>query len=257
MKHTLGRFFVLFVWSICGSPLFALGSYAEGWVVAKILQFESRGLIFESYEGVMEINSYNPEEKCAEEKDECFVATKIKKNFSVRPENGDVVNLLKKSINQELLLQYKVHMVTAIALSSDTELLGALQQTPSLPEVPEMLSVKKTGSKRNFSIQGKILQLEYQGYIVGTYEGLYLDENRGKVHSFSVTDPKMAEHAWKTMKSSKGYYMGISVSFTKGFRKSNYDLFEVNYKEPAGGVTPEKTENHTQPTSSSYLAGTD
>lgn len=219
------------------SPLLAVGTYAEGWVLAKVIQFESRGIVFESYEGIMEIASYNKEEKCVEEKDECFSVTRIKQNFSVRPENGEIVNLLKKSINQEILMQYRVHRITAIALSSDTEILKVTSLSSALPEgTKDVFAVKKTGSKRNFSTQGKILQLDYQGTFIGTYEGLYLDSTRGKVHAFSVTSPEMANHAWKVMQSSRSFHMGISVAFATGFRKSDYDLFEINFNEPAGGV---------------------
>ena len=40
------------------SSVFAFGTFAEGSVVGKIIQFESRGIIFESYEGVMEITNF-------------------------------------------------------------------------------------------------------------------------------------------------------------------------------------------------------
>ncbi|MCB1179719.1 MAG: hypothetical protein KDK36_19230 [Leptospiraceae bacterium] len=217
--------------------LFAIGSYAEGWVNAKIIQFESRGIIFESYEGVMEIPSFSSDEKCEEEKDLCYSRTKITKSFSVRPDKADIINLLSKSINQEVLLNYKIHMISAISLSSDTEILEAKVVSGDLPSgLEEKKVVKKSGSKRNFSVKGKVLQLDYQGWMVGTYEGLYLDEKRGKVHPFSVTDENMAKHAWITMKSNRPYFMGISVAYVDGFRKSDYDLFEINYNEPAGGV---------------------
>ena len=47
----------------------------------------------------------------------------------------------------------------------------------------------------------------------------------------------MAKYALAAMKASGKYNMGISVAYATGFRKSDYDLFEINYKEPAGGVT--------------------
>lgn len=218
--------------------IFAFGTYSEGWVNAKIIQFESRGLIFESYEGIMEISNFSSEEKCDEEKDECYTPTKKQIPFSVRPENADTVNLLMKSISQDLLLNYRIHRIEAIALSSDTEVTLAIATVTSIPTELESdkLIVSKTGSKRNFSVSGKVLRLEYQGTLIGTYEGLYLDEVRGKVHPFSITDEKMANYAWATMKSSMKYNLGISVAFATGFRKSNYDLFEINYKAPAGGV---------------------
>ena len=46
----------------------------------------------------------------------------------------------------------------------------------------------------------------------------------------------MAKYALNTMKSTNRYYMGISVAYVTGFRKSDFDLFEINYSEPAGGI---------------------
>lgn len=226
-------------WTISFFPasLFALGTYAEGSVVAKVIQFESRGILFESFEGVLEMTSFVKDEKCDETKDECFTPVKQKMEFSVRPENAELVNSLQKSLNQELLLQFRVHRIEALALSSDMEVVGASRQESSVSaEQGDKLIVAKSGSKRNFSVSGKVLKLDYEGTFIGTYEGLYMDEARGKVHAFSVTSEQMAKYALVSMKSSTKYNMGISVAFATGFRKSNYDLFEINYKEPAGGV---------------------
>ncbi|HMZ60715.1 MAG TPA: hypothetical protein PL048_18210 [Leptospiraceae bacterium] len=220
------------------SSVSALGTYAEGWATAKILQFESRGIIFTSYEGSLELTSFNKEEKCDEAKDECFAPVKQKLDFSVRPENSEVVNFLNKHVNQEVLIQYNIHRITAIALSSQFEVLKAQKQETSAPANADKLVIKPTGSKRNFSVSGKIVQLDYQGTLIGTYEGLYLDETRGKIHPFSITSEDMAKYAWNCMKANEKYNMGISVAFVTGLRKSNYDLFEINYKAPAGGVVP-------------------
>ncbi|HRG48228.1 MAG TPA: hypothetical protein PLX69_09855 [Leptospiraceae bacterium] len=220
------------------SSVFALGTYAEGSLVGKIIQFESRGIIFESYEGVMEVTKFEKEEKCDAAKDECFAPKKTKIDFSVRTDKPELINLLMKSINQELLLGYNVHRIKAISLSSDMEVITAAKQESAAPaEQGDKLAVAKSGGKRNFSVSGKVLQLDYQGTFIGTYEGLYLDESRGKVHPFSVTSEQMAKYALTAMKGSSKYNMGISVAYATGFRKSDYDLFEINYKEPAGGVT--------------------
>lgn len=237
MKNKIKSLILVLIVSFFPGSLFAFGTYAEGSVVAKIIQFESRGVIFDSFEGVLEVTTYNKDEKCDESKDECFIATKKKMDFSVRPENAELVNMLLKSINQEYLLQYRVHLIKAIALSSDMEVVGASKQEAAIPASQgEKLVVAKSGGKRNFSVTGKILQLDYQGTFIGTYEGLYVDETRGKVHAFSVTNEQMAKYAQAAMKSSGKYYLGISVAYATGFRKSNFDLFEINYKEPAGAV---------------------
>jgi hypothetical protein len=229
--------FLIILVSFLPTSLFAFGTYAEGSVVAKIIQFESRGIIFESYEGIMEITKFESEEKCDGAKDECFTPKKTKVDFSVRMGKADLINFLTKNINQELLIGYNIHRIKSISLSSDMEVLSAAKQETSAPsEQGDKLAVSKSGGKRNFSVSGKILQLDYQGTIFGTYEGIYLDEARGKVHPFSVTNKQMAEYALVSIKSSAKYNMGISVAYATGFRKSDYDLFEINYKEPAGGV---------------------
>lgn len=224
--------------SFLPSSVFAIGTYAEGSVVGKIVQFESRGLVFESFEGLMEVTKFEKQETCDEMKDECFSPKITKIDFSVRLENADLVNFIRKNMNQELLIGYNIHQIKAISLSSDMEVLSAVKQE-SAPAATQgdKLAVQKSGGKRNFSVTGKILQLDYQGFLIGTYEGLYFDETKGKVHQFSVTNEQMAKYALAALKSSPKYYMGISVAYVTGFRKSNYELFEINYKEPAGGVT--------------------
>jgi hypothetical protein len=47
----------------------------------------------------MELSTFSSDEKCDEEKDECYTVTKQKIPFSVRPENAETVNLLMKSLN--------------------------------------------------------------------------------------------------------------------------------------------------------------
>ncbi|AMX59011.1 hypothetical protein IQB76_12580 [Leptospira borgpetersenii serovar Hardjo-bovis] len=219
------------------SSVFALGTYSEGWAVVRLIQFESRGIIFDSQEGLLEFTTYDKSEKCEASKDECFTPLKEKIEFSVRPENGEVVNFLNNNVNQEILVQYRVHKIEPIALSTDFEVIGAQKQITTIPkEAPDKIIVNKSGSRRNFSVSGRILKLEYQGTIIGTYEGLYLDEVRGKVHPFSVTNEEVAAFAWNTMKFGTKYYIGVSVAFATGWRKSDYDIFEINYNSSAGGV---------------------
>lgn len=236
-KFKKNEYFIFLISPLFSSSVFALGTYSEGWAVVKLVQFESRGLIFDSYEGILEFTTYDKSEKCESSKDECFSPLKEKVEFSVRPENAETVNFLSNSLNQEILIQYKIHKIEPVALSTDFEIISAQRQIPTIPkEAAEKIIVDKTGSKRNFSVSGRILQLDYQGTAIGTYEGLYLDEVRGKVHPFSITNDQIAEFAWNTMKFGTKYFIGISVAFATGWRKSDYDIFEINYKSPAGGV---------------------
>ncbi|MBK8397642.1 MAG: hypothetical protein IPL26_20710 [Leptospiraceae bacterium] len=237
MKNHL-RLCLITIWvSLLPSSVFAIGTYAEGSLVGTIVQFESRGIIFESYEGLMEITKYEKDEKCDQLKDECFSPKVSKIEFSVRLSNSELVNFIRNNMNKELLIGYNIHQIKSISLSSDMEIIAAAKQESSaLSTQGEKLIVNKSGGKRNFSVTGKILQLDYQGFLIGTYEGIYLDETKGKIHPFSVTNEQMAKYALTAMKASPKYYLGISVAYASGFRKSNYDLFEINYKEPAGGI---------------------
>ncbi|EQA43252.1 hypothetical protein LEP1GSC050_1672 [Leptospira broomii serovar Hurstbridge str. 5399] len=239
------------------TPVSAFGTFSEGWMVAKLIQFESRGIIYESYEGILELTYFEPLEDCEAAKDECFTPVKKKAAFSVRPENANLVNFLSKNLNQTILVQYRIHRIKAISLSTDREVVDAQFQENILPKTSkardpkERLTVwihanedasvdkfvdRKTGGKRNFSVVGRILSLEYKGTLVGTYEGLYLDESRGKVHPFSVTSEEMAGFALKALKYNGKYYLGISVAYVSGLRESDYDLFEINFKAPAGAL---------------------
>lgn len=218
------------------TPIFSIGTYAEGYVVGKILQFESRGIFFESYEGIMEISSFDPKESCDESKDQCFSPTVKQVEFSLKPENADTISLISKNVKQTLLMRYNIHRIEPLTISSEMEILEATVLTESKPaEVPARLVVGKTGGKRNFSVNGVVLQLDYQGTFIGTFEGLYRDEQRGKVHPFSVTNEQMARHIYNVMKTSSKTNLGVSVSYIEGFRKSDYDIFEVNFDGPASG----------------------
>ena len=202
-KNQLKMAIILALVSFSFFYFFAFGTFAEGSVVGKIIQFENRGIIFESYEGVMEVTNFEKEEKCDASKDECFAPKKTKIDFSVRTDKPELINLMMKSINQELLIGYNIHRIKSISLSSEMEVLSAAKQESSaLAEQGDKLAVAKREEKEIFSVSGKILQLDYQGTFVGTYEGLYLDESRGKVHPFSVTNEQMAKYALAAMKAS-------------------------------------------------------
>ncbi|MEI1277507.1 hypothetical protein V6Z05_04215 [Leptospira venezuelensis] len=254
----LRKYSVFFYISVLLSqtPVFALGTYSEGWTVAKLTQFESRGIVYESYEGVIEVLTFDPAEECDETRDECYMPMRKKANVSVRPENADVVNFLMKNLNQTIVIQFNIHRIQPIALSSSIEVINAQYQENIIPHSTpvkdpsgritvwvqahdtshpiEKMVTNKTGGKRNFSVTGRIVSLEYKGTMVGTYEGLYMDESRGRIHPFSITSEEMAEFAWKAMKYSGKYYLGVSVAYVTGVRESHYDLFEINFREPAG-----------------------
>jgi len=222
--------------SFAAQPASALGTYSEGWAVIKLTKFESRGIIFDSFEGYAEVKSFDKSEQCDKSKDECYTPTTSTLEFSVRDDNAAVANMMRKAVGSEMLIHFRQHRIEPIALSTDFEVLEAFGQEGSAPaDMQKPLRVPKTGS-RNFSVFGRFLRIEYQGTAVGTYEGLYQDQKSGKVYPFSITNEEMAQLAIKTMKYSQNFYFGISVAIVTGVRKSDHDLFEINYKEPADSV---------------------
>ncbi len=198
----------------------------------KIVKMESSGIVFESYEGTGEITSYKQDEVCNDRENECYTPVTEKVNFSIRPEteNGALAKRLQKKMDQEVLVRYRYHRIEPVALGTNFEILEVndLDHPTGEEKLPEQFSVEKTGSKRNYYLAGRILRLEYVGTVIGTYEGIYLDSQRGKVHPFSITSKEMAEYAWKAMLLKRDYVIGLSQAYVTGFRESHYDLFEVN-----------------------------
>ncbi|MCB1172707.1 MAG: hypothetical protein KDK39_04040 [Leptospiraceae bacterium] len=221
---------VAFLISFVSSPLWALGSYAEGWRVVKLLRMEESGLIFSSYEGKFEVMSFDSGEKCVERDYMCYTPTTTELRFSVRSENTDVVNFLKDNEGQEFVIRYRQHLIEPVALSTDLEVLEIKALTEDKPaELPATISVEKAGSKRSFAIQGRVIKLDYEGNLVGTFEGLYLDTERNKVFPFSVTEEALAKHVMQLMVCKKSYFMGLSQAYVNvTFRESDYDLFAID-----------------------------
>lgn len=237
------RFVTVAILSL-SSPLFALGTYSEGWAVIVPTKLESSGIVFTSYEGTFNVAHFDRNESCDESENQCYTPKAKSYQFSIRDDNAATVKFVLENLNREMLIHYRIHRVEAAALSTDFEVVeafGILQDYPA--ELKRQLVVQQSGSKRSFSTFGKVLQLEYRGRAVGTYEGLYYDKQRGKVHPFSVTNEEMAQHIIQCMRSTKPYYFGVTVSYVTGFRESNYDIYEVNFDGPAGAVQVEPARN--------------
>ncbi len=216
--------------------LMAVGTYAEGRKIVQLIQFDSRGLVYESYEAIAAVAGFNDDEKCDRRRYQCYRPLRKTIKFSVRPETARVVNFMRKNKGRMMLIEYKIHRIEPLGLETSTEVLRVWTQGAQVPTgFLRRKVVRKTGS-RNFDVRGKILALEYRGTAIGTYEGLFLDMNRRKVHPFSVTDKEMAEYAMDTMLYKTPFHMGISVARITGARESDHDIFEINYDEESGGL---------------------
>ena len=246
MKHLMNACFLLLFSSVIlflpGGALQAIGTYEDGWMLAKKLtKFESGGLLFESWEGELSVDSIDNKIECNEKKYECFTPIEKQIKFSVSINNGEVINFLRnKKDKGSFLIHFRVHRIEAAKLKEDFEIIEAKDFEANPPDnFPSKKVSRKTGS-RNFSLYGRVIRLSNQGTAISTYEGFYLDMKRNKIHPFSVTNEEMAEHVIKAMQYEKPFYIGISVAIATGFRKSDHDVFEINYTEEAGGVDTEK-----------------
>ncbi len=233
MKKKLSIVFFLYFSIIFN--IYSFGTYAEGKAIVKVIKLTSGGIFFESYEGILEIASYDENESC-EDFEKCYTPQKKQIGFSIYIENKDTIKFIMDNLNKVILIDYKIHRLEPIALSTSFEILKAYPFKANIPpDFPLKFIVKKTGS-RNFSYFGKILQLEYRGTAVKSYEGLYYDRQKDKVRPFSITNEDMANYVKKIMEYTKEYHIGISKSIIKGFRETTFDIFEINFNEPAGGV---------------------
>ncbi len=228
--------FIYFLFLISGFVnLYAFGTYAEGRAIVLIKKLTSGGILYESFEGTLEIASYEESEEC-EDFENCFTPLKIEIPFSIRIENKETIKFLQQNLNKVVLIDYKIHRIESISLDSNFEILKAYPFKIELPpEFPKKFIVEKTGS-RNFSFYGKILQLEYRGTVTKSYEGIYYDRKKDKIRPFSITNEEMAKYVNSIMVYTKEYHIGISRAIVKGLRETHFDIFEINYLETAGGV---------------------
>ncbi|MCB1307364.1 MAG: hypothetical protein KDK30_04250 [Leptospiraceae bacterium] len=211
----------------------AAGTYAEGRVIVRLEKMEERGIFLTSFEGELVMAGYDPEEECDPDEYQCFTPREDHQDFSVRPENKTLITFLRNNLKRVMLIEYRIHRFKAMALSSEFEITGAqVWEENPLSSLPASVTGPKTGSERNFPIYGRILRLEYRGTMVGTWEGLYFDSQRRRVHPFSITDEAVAEYARKAMEASAQFYMGISESYVTGMRDSSLDIYEINYQRP-------------------------
>jgi hypothetical protein len=222
---------------LASSPLYAFGTYAEGKAYVLLRESGTKGIFIKSYEGVFEIASYDDDEKCKEE-EQCYTPQKEELRFSVRLENKEVIQFLQKNLDRVMLIEYRIHRIKPVALSTSFEVLKAYPVKASHgPDFPWKFVSKITGSSET-SVYGKVLRLEYRGTAVATYEGLLYDRRLDRVRPFSVTDESMARHIYRCMDSLQEYNIGLSRSITTAleFRESKYDVFEINYRDRAGSI---------------------
>lgn len=213
------------------SGLLAMGTYSEGWAVIQIIRLEQSGLFYNSFEGKLRWASYDEDEECNEKEDQCFTPISVERKFSARPEEKKLISFLKNNEGREMLIHYKIHRFEPVALSSNFEVLEAFvwKDNPS-NDTPLKMAIPRSGKLRAFTLYGRILRLEYKGTVIGTYEGLYLDQKRRKVHPFSITDENMAEYAKKVIRGRRSYHMAVSQAYVATVRDSDFDIYAINYK---------------------------
>lgn len=216
------------------APVQAAGTYAEGSAVVRITQFEQSGLVWTSWEGQLEWAGYDESEDCDEARNECYTPELATRKFSLDPDNADAADFVRRNVGKQMLIRYRIHLVEPVSLDSDFEILEARVWDEAAPAgLPPVRKIEPTGAARNFSVYGRVLRLERRGNAVKTWEGLYYNQQTGKVHPFSLTDDGMASYLLTAMGSSKMFYLGVSVAYVAAVRETGWDIVEVNYNEPA------------------------
>jgi len=217
------------------SEVHSAGTYADGWAIVRPVKLENKGLMYRSFEGIMEWADYDVNEKCNNDEDQCFTPVIGTKRFSIRTSNKRAIKFVGENLDREMLIKYTIHRVEPVKLGSDFEIIDCFEIKRELPQdFPRQFVVKQTGNKRNFSVQGKFLRIERRGTTVKTYESVYYSRKNDTVHPASIVDKSMAELAIKTMGFDVEFFFGISVSYVDGIRESDYDIFEINYTGKAG-----------------------
>lgn len=215
--------------------LYAIGTYAEGNAIIQLNRMEERGLMYTSYEGEFVIADFDKDESCADERNECYTPIAVNKEFSVRPDNKKLIEFLKNNIGKEMLIKYKIHRFTPVSLGSNFELLDAMPWQKFPPDdLQTRYGVTKSGNKRAFVIFGRILKFDYRGTVIGTWEGIYFDSKRRKIHAFSVTDKSMAAYIFKAMSGRRQFFMAVSQSYVTATRDSDHDVYAIDYKKAPG-----------------------
>ncbi len=231
-RYTRSILIFTFLLLVTASQLPALGSAAEGWAIVQVTKLESSGLIYKSYEGNLRIVTFKEEPlNCSPTNDtHCYDPGVTEIHFSIDEDNKEPAHFINHNLGKQMVIRYRIHRITPVALSTDFEILEAQGQWNDLPrDMPRSFSIGKSGSKRNYALHGKVLRLEYRGLAMSTYEGLYYDSQRDTVHPFSLTDESMVKYIWNTMKVNKQFFFGISEARVTVARETPYDIFEINY----------------------------
>lgn len=212
------------------SNVFSMGTYADGWAIVQILKFQKEGYSFESFEGVLRVATYDEDEECDEEDFKCYTPIAEDLEFSVDYENKDLARFINANIGTEMLVHYKKHRIAPTGLGTDFEVLEAIPREDKPPKtLPFRYEVEKSGSKRTFAFFGKILRMERRGTI-SSYEGLYYNIEKDTVHPFTIDDDEFAEYVFQAMKYRKEYFLGVNQSRFTWWNDSNYNLFELNFR---------------------------
>ena len=149
---------LVFLFSI--STLNAAGTYSTGWIlIKKLVKFEETGVFIDSYEVESLVYSFDKKEKCKEKR--LINATPQKDKvlrFSIRKENSKVVNFLRKKKDKGgFVIRFRHHRFEPFAISTNIEAIDAKDRVESVPAgLPSKKLAKKTGSSRNFSLNGEI-----------------------------------------------------------------------------------------------------
>ena len=214
------------------TSIFPMGTARDGWMIVKLEKFgvDEFGA-WKSFEGTFHLAGFDDDEECEEEDNWCYTPTLVAEDFSIREENLQLAYFMKENVGKAMLVHYRKHRTEPWGMNTKFEVIEAYPRIDQKPEaLPDMLAVEKSGTSRNFWIYGRVLKLEREGVTYKTWEGLWYDKQRDRVHPFSLSSDEMASYIQKTMYSDQMYYIGVSKARITWWRHTDYDIFEINYK---------------------------
>lgn len=234
MKLRFASILAVFSAFLAAQPVLALGTYAEGRAIVKVIKMESQGIFFDSFEGEYEIATFDKSEKCDVDDGTCYTPQKKVVKFSIDDSNKAVYQFMIENMNRVMVIDYKIHRIEPVDLKTSMEILGARPLLAKQPEnFPRRMRVGQSGTQGNKSIYGKFLKLEYRGTMVGTYEALVYNRQTDKILPVSISNESMAAYVKNSMASMEEYHIGLSKQLVEMVADSKIDIFEINYDKPA------------------------
>lgn len=198
----------------------------DGFAVVVLKKLEKSGVLSITWGGTFEFAGFSPGEDCDDNEGECYQPRVRTAEFKLKDDDNPVLlNFLKANRGKEMFVRYDLPL-----FGEEWQLIDAVvwSQHP-VRGLPPAVRVPPSGSRRDFTVYGRVLRLERTGSVQTIWEGLYLDQRNRRVHAVSITNERIVAYLALAMASRESYHLGVSVAYFPGFRNSTHDIYEINY----------------------------